>query len=168
MNRRILILGNGGAGKTSFALRLATKWQCPVFHLDTLYWCNGWQHVPQTQWQQELAQILAMPAWIIEGTPMRDLELRLKAADTIIFIDINRWTCLWRVIKKGLLKFCSTSTADPTGCPVRGISWHALRWVWRFPKKTRLQLTQMLQAYADKTIYLTSVTAVNNYLKALG
>ena len=42
---RILIIGCGGAGKSTLARRLGEKTGLPVVHLDKLYWRPGWQHV---------------------------------------------------------------------------------------------------------------------------
>ena len=40
--KKILIIGNAGAGKTTFAHQLASKLQLPLIHLDKLYWCGDW------------------------------------------------------------------------------------------------------------------------------
>ena len=40
--KRILILGCGGAGKSTLARRLGAATGLPVVHLDGLYWQPGW------------------------------------------------------------------------------------------------------------------------------
>jgi adenylate kinase family enzyme len=39
---RVLIVGCGGAGKTTMARRLASITGLPLVHLDRVYWRPGW------------------------------------------------------------------------------------------------------------------------------
>ena len=43
--KKILVIGNTGAGKTTFARELSQKLNLPIVHLDRLYWCGEWEHV---------------------------------------------------------------------------------------------------------------------------
>lgn len=43
--KKIIIIGNAGAGKTTFATKLALKLNIPLIHLDKLYWYGEWQHL---------------------------------------------------------------------------------------------------------------------------
>src|SRR5919107_5216 len=36
--RRVLVIGSGGAGKSTFAARLGERTGLPVIHLDSLFW----------------------------------------------------------------------------------------------------------------------------------
>ena len=46
---RVLLIGNAGAGKTTFARKLAAKCSLPLVHLDQLYWCGEWEHLTREQ-----------------------------------------------------------------------------------------------------------------------
>ena len=72
-------------------------------------------------------------SWIIEGTPMPGFEHRLKSADAVIFLDIPRLTCIYRIIKRSLWQLFRKQTED--GCPVKGISLITIKWLWDFPTK---------------------------------
>lgn len=43
--KRILLIGSGGAGKSTLARRLGEQTGLPVVHLDRLYWTGEWQHL---------------------------------------------------------------------------------------------------------------------------
>ena len=43
---RVMIIGCGGAGKSTLARKLGEKTGLPVVHLDQIYWEPGnWQHL---------------------------------------------------------------------------------------------------------------------------
>ncbi|MCT1577778.1 hypothetical protein M3E13_12690 [Oceanobacillus kimchii] len=41
-------------------------------------------------------------SWIIDGNYGGTMEIRLHAADTIIFLHISRYICLFRAIKRSI------------------------------------------------------------------
>ncbi len=40
--RRILLIGSGGAGKSTLASQMGERLGLPVIHLDAVYWQPGW------------------------------------------------------------------------------------------------------------------------------
>ena len=42
--KRILIIGCGGAGKSTLARQLGKKLNLPVVHLDKIWWLPNWQN----------------------------------------------------------------------------------------------------------------------------
>ena len=48
--RRILVVGSGGAGKSTFARRLGELTGLPVVHLDRHFWRAGWKATPTDEW----------------------------------------------------------------------------------------------------------------------
>jgi adenylate kinase family enzyme len=58
--RRVMVIGSPGAGKTTFAQRLAEKLPLPVIHLDAHYWRSGWQP-SDLDWRERLAALAAAP-----------------------------------------------------------------------------------------------------------
>lgn len=101
--KRILIIGNAGSGKTTFAKVLAEKTNLPLIHLDKLFWCGEWEHLSREEFDDVLQKELDKPEWIIDGNFSRTLPHRLEYADTVFYFDLPTITCLWgstvRVIK---------------------------------------------------------------------
>ncbi|MGI9165227.1 MAG: AAA family ATPase, partial [Pyrinomonadaceae bacterium] len=65
--RRILVIGSGGAGKSTFALRLSAILNMEVIHLDSLYWTSGWVEMPKDRWRAVVEELLQRDSWIIDG-----------------------------------------------------------------------------------------------------
>ena len=65
--RRILVVGSGGAGKSTFARRLGELTGLPVVHLDRHFWRAGWKATPTDEWNTTVAQLAATPEWIMDG-----------------------------------------------------------------------------------------------------
>ncbi|MDZ8035131.1 hypothetical protein [Nostoc sp. DedSLP04] len=47
--KKILIIGSGGAGKSTLARELGTILSLEVIHLDAWYWNPGWVETPKTE-----------------------------------------------------------------------------------------------------------------------
>src|SRR2546423_1075672 len=98
--QRVVILGSGGAGKSTLARRLGLATGLPVIHLDAEYWQPGWIEPERDQWDQRVSELAAGEQWIMDGNFSRTLDVRLRACDTIIFLDVPRLLCLQRVIRR--------------------------------------------------------------------
>jgi adenylate kinase family enzyme len=61
------------------------------------------------------------------------LELRLAAADVVIFLDLARTLCLWRAIKRRLVWRGRDRPDVGAGCPER-LTMEYLLWIWRYPQ----------------------------------
>jgi adenylate kinase family enzyme len=98
--QRVLIIGSPGAGKSTFARRLAASTALPVVHLDQHYWLAGWTEPDADTWHETIKQLLAQPRWIMDGDYGGTLDMRLRDADTVFFLDLPRWLCIMRVLKR--------------------------------------------------------------------
>lgn len=100
--KRVVILGRGAAGKSTLAGRLAEITGLPVIELDKLFWQTGLIPTPREQWVNLQKALVARDEWIIEGDlgPYDVVEVRLRAADTIIFLDFSVVRCAWRALHR--------------------------------------------------------------------
>lgn len=117
--KRIVIIGSGGSGKSTLARKLGEVLHLPVYHLDKLYWQPNWQELPRGAWLRVQQEIFAQPAWTMDGNYGGAMEVRLAAADAVIFLDRPRLLCLWRVFKR-FLRYRGRVRPDMTqGCEER-------------------------------------------------
>lgn len=133
--KRVLVIGNAGAGKTTFAKRLSQETGLPLVSLDHLFWKPNWEQRGQEEFDRLLQAELDKAEWIIDGNYARTLQHRIQYADTVLFLDYNRWICTWRVIKRYLF----TKEDQAEGCKQK-IDWQFFKYVfWDYSKNNRLQ-----------------------------
>jgi len=86
--RKLAIIGNGGGGKSTAALRLGAHFGVPVFSVDQVQFLPGWERNDPARVAEWHESILAREAWIIDGWGAWELiEVRLDAADEIVLVD---------------------------------------------------------------------------------
>ena len=143
--RRVLVIGSGGAGKSTLAARIAARTGLPLIHLDACYWRAGWIETPAAEWSAEVARLTAGEAWVMDGNYGGTLDARLAACDTVIFLDLPRLVCLWGIVSRWL-RWRGRARPDMTaGCPER-LTWEFVRWVWTYPEARRPQVLARLGA----------------------
>jgi hypothetical protein len=100
--KRILIVGPGASGKSTLARRLGEITGLRVIELDKVFWQPGLLHLPKAQWIQLQQSLVQEDEWIMDGDlgPYDAMEVRLRAADTIVFLDFAWVRCAWRAIRR--------------------------------------------------------------------
>jgi adenylate kinase family enzyme len=164
--KRILIIGSGGAGKSTLAPRLGEKMGIEVVHLDKLFWNPGWVPTAKDEWREIVGQALEKDSWIIDGNFGGTLEMRVQACDTIIFLDIPRRICMYRIVKRWVTYNRNTRPDMADGCEER-FDWEFFMWVWNYPKRSKPEKELVLNRYAkEKTIIrLRSNREIEDFLE---
>jgi len=100
--QRILVLGRGGAGKSTLARRLGGLTRIPVIDLDRCFWQPGLRATPPERWIEIQQRLVNAETWVMDGDlgPYDVLEPRLVAADTVIILDFSLLRCAWRSIRR--------------------------------------------------------------------
>ncbi|MGW0179970.1 adenylate kinase [Nocardia sp. NPDC003345] len=100
--RKVVVLGRGGAGKSTLAARLGAVTALPVVELDGHFWSPDLTPLPKDRWARIQERLVEHPAWILDGDlgPYDVLAVRLRAADTVVVLDFPLWRCVWRALRR--------------------------------------------------------------------
>src|SRR6202035_4723235 len=100
--KRVVIIGRGASGKSTLARRLGEITGLPVIELDKIFWRPGLIATPRDEWAAAQALLVAPDGWIIEGDlgQYDAVETRLRAADTVIFLDFSFLCCARRAMRR--------------------------------------------------------------------
>jgi nicotinamide riboside kinase len=130
--KRVIIVGPGAAGKSTLAVRLGEITGLPVIELDKLFWRPGLVATPRDQWVAIQHDLAGHESWIMDGDlgPYDVLDIRLQAADTIVFLDFSPLRCAWRAIRR------SRERAD---------FW---RWLFTYRRHSRPLVLEAIAAHA--------------------
>ncbi|MBQ6147200.1 MAG: adenylate kinase [Clostridia bacterium] len=144
IGHRIIILGCPGSGKSTFARALAARTGLPLVHLDNVWWRADGTHVSREEFDRALAALLQDERWILDGDYSRTYEVRIQAADTVVFLDYPESVCVAGITARvGEVRpdMPWTETAlDP----------ELVALVQNYARDDRPQVLSLLQKYPDK------------------
>lgn len=86
-DRRLVVVGTSGSGKTTFSRALSGKLGIPHVELDALYWGPNWTGRSKAEFQAAVLHRLKPPAWIVDGNYSKVSDLVWERATTIIWLD---------------------------------------------------------------------------------
>lgn len=150
--KKIVVIGNCGSGKTTFAIRLAEILNLPLTHLDAEFWNPGWTGTPREQWLEKVRHLSSGDEWILDGNYGSTLKERFLAADCVIFMDISRPTCYKNLVKRRL-KYHSKQRPDmPEDCP-EILRRDLMRKTWYYPKAERNRVLSYMTRFPRKEMH---------------
>ena len=100
LTERMVVIGNSGSGKSTFAEAVANLANVPAIDLDLLHWEEGSYGLKRNEdvARQMVRDISDQPRWIIEGAFGWLAEVALPKATSLIWLDLP-----WSVCRAGLL-----------------------------------------------------------------
>lgn len=164
--KKISIIGSGGSGKSTLAKSLETKLGIKAYHLDSLFWKPGWVETKRDEWISIQESLCAKSEWILDGNYGGTIDVRLKHSDTIIFLDINRYTCLFRAIWRSTKSYGKTRPDMAEGCKEQ-FDFGFTKWILDYPNSKKPKMLELLYALPNdkKVIILRSPREVKRFLK---
>lgn len=160
---RIAIIGCGGSGKSTVARQLGQALGLPVTHLDAVYYDETWKPLPQEEFAAQQEKLVAGERWLIEGNYASTLSIRLAAADTVIFLDLPAWTCLWGIAQRRWRYRGGQHLKDGV---FDRITWSFVRYIIGYRRTKRPKVRTLIAEHGPhvKLIALTSRRQANRLL----
>ena len=148
--KRMVVIGRGASGKSTLAVQLGQITGLPVIELDKVFWRAGLMAIPRDQWGKVQESLVKQDHWILDGDlgPYDAIEVRLRAADTIVFLDFSLVRCAWQAIRRS------------------GERLDFWLWLLRYRRQSRPFLLQAIRDYASQATFhlLRNPQAVRRFL----
>lgn len=162
--KKVLVTGNAGSGKSTTATKIASVLDIPCYGLDKIVWKEGWQKTSSLERNRKISKLTKKKTWIIDGV---DNEV-MKAADTIIFLDIPRRVCYQRVAARNWNYLFKSRPGLPAHCPEILIVPKLINIIWRFPKHVRPKiLDEKSKRNASNFVHIRNMAELDNYLQSI-
>ena len=153
--KRIILVGSGGSGKSWLAKRLANITGYKMIHLDCEFWQPNWTKTPKEEWIEKQNGFIKEEKWIIDGNYNSSMELRFAAADLVIFLDINRFICMWSALKRHGKKRSDLPGYLEEKMNLEFIDF--LKWIWSFKKAGKKRILDLHEKYPEKSFWSLKV-----------
>jgi adenylate kinase family enzyme len=104
----------------------------------------------------------------MDGNYSGTLESRLAACDTVIFLDLPRVVCVWRVFKRWATYRGVSRPDTAEGCHEQ-LDVKFLLWVWNYSKRSRPKVLALLEQHGEgkRIVHLRSSAEVEKFLNEL-
>ncbi|WP_164511991.1 isopentenyl transferase family protein [Lacticaseibacillus daqingensis] len=147
---RIMLIGNAGTGKSTFARAVAAQTGWPLLALDRVWHTMDYSHAAKLKFAQTQRQFMAAHAdWLIDGNYGGTMALRLAQADLVVVMTCPRVVALLRVVRRSLM-FRRDPRSRPDMAPgfvehFDADYWAFLRYVWAYPVRYRATIAPKLR-----------------------
>ena len=160
--QKVMIIGCPGAGKSTFARELREKTGLPLFYLDMIWHKEDRTETGQEEFDLKLDEILRSDKWIIDGNYRRTLEPRLRACDTVFFLDFP-------------FEVCISGVRQRMGKPREDMPWiedsedeEFMEFIKTFKKNESPRIYDLLADYDNKNIIIFRTREeIKEYLQGL-
>ena len=165
---KIWIAGSLGSGKTTLANLIGKKYNLPVYHRDYISWVDGLQIRTEEEQIEIVKNITKDDKWIFEGCRFTASKIdgRFQNCDTIIYLNINRFICLYR----GLMRYYKQLKQRIPKSDLQEIRFHHIKYVlYDYPRKVQERQAILLLAKLDgkNVIILNGRNSVKEFCRNL-
>jgi adenylate kinase family enzyme len=158
--RRIVLLGCGGAGKSTLARRWGERTGASVICLDAIWPKYGPDNVEE--FRAALSEAHAVDAWISDGNfALATFDIRMPRADLIVWLDRPKLVCAWRAIGRVFRR----GEAHRPGDLIK-----VLRFIWGFDRinRPRIEAARLEHGPQVPVIHLRNDQEVQDFLVGSG
>ena len=144
---KIIIIGCPGSGKSTFARKLKSIIDLPLYHLDMIFWNGDRTTIPKEIFNNRLRKIMSTSEWIIDGNYSSTMEMRLKECDTVFFLDYPTEVCLDGIeSRKGQVR------SDIPWAESDNTDEEFISFISSYNTESRPEVISLLEKYSSKNI----------------
>lgn len=162
---KIAIIGYSGAGKSTLARKLGLIVQADVLHFDAVQFLPGWEIRSEEEKKKITKDFMdSHDSWVIEGNYTKlYYERRMTEADLIIMLLFNRFSCLYRAIRR-YIKYKNTTRPDMgEGCNEK-LDREFIRWILYDQRKSKPQIyAQVCSQYKEKVVIIKNQRQLDKF-----
>ena len=170
---KILFIGSPGSGKSTMASKLHILTNLPLIRLDDHYWLEQWQRPLPDEWLKTVYNLVSKDQWIIDGNYFSSIDIRLAAADMVVFLDTPTWICLLRVFVRAIKRRLAIDKeslpirirCNVTYTPKLNASWHFISLILFYKLKLKPTIVRKLNASKAEIIILKNECDIDWFLR---
>jgi len=164
---RILIVGDAGRGKTTFASKISKKLGIPHHSTDDFFYEVKFSKLrDRKEGLESIKKVFKNEKWIIEGTTREFILPGLDSADIIIHLRYKNIPTQWAVLIKRYIKRSGEVTENVGG--LFRLMKHVLYKKYHLGyRKGKLTPTEIIEAHKHKVITLSSFKEIDEYINSI-
>ena len=166
---RISIIGYSGSGKSTLAGKLGELYRIPVLYLDTVQFTAGWKERDRAEALTLVKAFMEQESWVIDGNYRSFAqEERLERSDRIIFLNIPRYICLLRALKRYVQNRGKTRASMAEGCEEK-LDFEFVKWILidQRSREIRRHMREITEKYPEKMLEVRNKKQLEYLLKRL-
>lgn len=105
--RRVVVIGNTCAGKSTLAAGLAERLSVSFIDLDALYWEPNWQAAPLNEFRRRVDEATGADGWVLAGSYSSQWDISWARADAVVWLDIALPVIVARILRRSYQRWRS-------------------------------------------------------------
>ena len=130
---RVSVVGVSGSGKSTFGGALAARLGVPFVELDSIRHQRGWTELPDDEFRERVAELIAGDGWVVDGNYDEVRPLVVARATDVVWIDPRKSVVMAQVISRSVHR-AVTGQELWNGNRENWRDWaspeHPIRWAW--------------------------------------
>lgn len=151
---KYLVMGHSGSGKSSLTKMISETYKIPLLYMDCVHFERDWKSRDDAEAIKIVEDFMKNnDSWVIDGNYFKlEFEERVKQADTIIYLNFNRFNCLKRAYKRYFEYKGKRRESISEGC-YESMDFEFISWIL-FEGRTRKRLKRFneIKQLKDKKV----------------